>query len=185
MLRGYLIGRVHPSCHDHNDEIAELAEGPNLIKYVFQPHWYAPNDIPHEQFPKEVADEDIDQMERADIGIVALPIGVDCGSEIGWFAGKGKPVVAIIHNWSDPVTNRHAPSRKAQWESLQRHWMVKTFLTKVIIVGDELTVDKADPILFDKTVYIENEHDVYDHLELFVTAWKIEQPWYPTIATVV
>ncbi len=178
MLKGYLIGRVHPSCHEHNDEIANLGEGPKLIQQIFRPHNYTPEG-PHDMFEYDVAKMDVDQMERSDIGIVALPIGVDCGSEVGWFAGRGKPIVAIIHDWSDQKKiNKHAPSRKAQWESLRRHWMVKYFLTAIIIVGDNFE-DDNDPILCDKIIYIPEDHNVYDQLDELVDDWKVTKPWYP------
>lgn len=168
MIKGYLVGRVDPTCHEHNDEIADLAEGPKMIQHIFRPHWSNPSDIPHENISIEVTDEDIFRMEQADIGIVALPIGTDCGAEIGWFAGIGKPVVAIIHDWSDPELDRTCVSRINQWESLRRHWMVKAFLTQVIIVGEVLDIHK-DPILFDKVKYVENKYDVYNELVTITT----------------
>jgi len=99
---------------------------------------------------------DLDAMVEADFGAVALPIGEDCSAEIGWFCGNAKPVFAYIYD------SGYGASCEEQYQNLSSMWMVKGFLTRVVVVDDKRVFElvKQDPILKDKAeYYISNKKD--------------------------
>jgi nucleoside 2-deoxyribosyltransferase len=91
-------------------------------------------DVPHADLPRAIYDRCIAEMERCDAGLLLLDaFGIDCASEAGWFAARGKPLVGIAQG----STTRFL-----------QHWMVKGNLTCVICL-DSLVFEevRADPIL--------------------------------------
>jgi hypothetical protein len=144
----YLISKINVKAHAHNENIAKRATV--LHKQgVFIPHKHNPFDVPHKEMQLEVFQEDLNAMQQSSIGIVSLPIGKDCSSELGWYAGNSKYVSALIigDEWY---------TAKEQFESLENDWMLKGFLSDV--TTDDIEVFKMlknDPILQYKSVFIE------------------------------
>lgn len=143
----YLISKINIKYHKHNENIAMHARKLH-DQDVFIPHKHNPFDIPHKELQLEVFLEDLNAMQRSNIGIVSLPIGKDCSSELGWYAGNSKYVSALIigDEWF---------TAKEQFESLERDWMLKGFLSDVTTNDPEVfKMLKKDPILQQKSVYI-------------------------------
>ncbi len=97
------------------------------------PQEFAPAEVDHPHFPRAIYEQCISEMERCDAGLLLLDsFGVDCASEAGWFAGRGKPLLGIAG---------------ATCHFL-RHWMVKGNLTGVICLDPLIyKAVKEDPIL--------------------------------------
>lgn len=90
-------------------------------------------------------------MKWCDAGIVSLPIGNDCSSEIGWFAGARKPVYVIIETLEE-------------YDEIKGDWMVKGFLTGAIIKKSILKTILTDKILKIVDPTIIKEQFRYDYL---------------------
>ena len=87
-------------------------------------------------------------MKRATIAVVALPIGCDCSGEIGWFAGANKYVCSFI-------INTPTFTAKEQIQSLKRNWMIKGFLSEVLVYTlEDFEELKLDPILGNKVTLV-------------------------------
>jgi nucleoside 2-deoxyribosyltransferase len=97
------------------------------------PQEFAPVAVSHPSYPRAIYERCIAEMERCDAGLILLDaFAVDCASEAGWFAARGKPLIGVAGG------------------SLRflQHWMVKGNLTGVISM--DATVHQAiaaDPIL--------------------------------------
>lgn len=143
----YLISRIKPEAHGHNERIAECAS--ELYKQsVFIPHKHNPFNTPHKKIQLDVFNEDLNAMQQSNIGVVCLPIGNDCSGELGWYAGNSKYVSAVIID-----TDKF--SAKEQFESLESDWMLKGFLSDVTTNSIEVFESlKKDPILQYKAVLI-------------------------------
>lgn len=142
----YLISKIKESAHAHNEFIADAAS--RLFEQsVFIPHKHNPYDIPHQELQLEVFLEDYNAMKQSSMGVVSLPIGKDCSSELGWYSGNSKYVTALLID--SPWV-----SAEKQFESLERDWMLKGFLSDVItnnkVVYEKL---KKDSILQYKVVF--------------------------------
>ena len=97
------------------------------------PQEFTPVGIDHPLFPRAIYERCIEEIDRSDAGILLLDaFGVDCASEAGWFAARGKPLIGIA------IAN-------CRW---LRHWMVKGNMTAVVCMDKVLfeTVN-SDPIL--------------------------------------
>ena len=143
----YLISKIKKTVHLHNEKIAEYAS--NLYNQnVFIPHKHNPFDIPHKEMQLEVFNEDLNAMQQSTMGIVSLPIGKDCSSELGWYAGNSKYVSALI------ISDEWFTSME-QFKSLESDWMLKGFLSDVSTDDlDVFNLLKKDPILQYKAVYL-------------------------------
>ena len=60
-----------------------------------------PYNLRHDKLSVGVFNMDYDAMKESDFGIVSLPIGEDCSSEIGWYAGNSKPIYCIIRTMQE------------------------------------------------------------------------------------
>lgn len=99
------------------------------------PQEFAPLERSHPTYPRAIYQRCIDEMQRCDAGLLLLDaFGIDCASEAGWLAARGKPLLGLA---------------QGSLRFLQ-HWMVKGNLTGVIcfdrLIDDEL---RSDPILRD------------------------------------
>ena len=141
----YLVSKIKQSQHKHNEALADYVKGNGFI-----PHLNNPFNIPHEKLEESVFEVDLNAMEEADFGVVSLPIGSDCSAEVGWFCGNGKPVFAYLYD------SGYGYSCREQYENLKTRWMVKGFLTGVIVVGDAELYQEVcnDPILRGKVSYV-------------------------------
>lgn len=91
---------------------------------------------------------------KSSYGVVSLPIGEDCSSEIGWYHGNGKPVIAVI------TDTGVGESPKEQYDNICRDWMVKGFLTKVMTNSyDVVSLILHDDILKNKLVVFTSLED--------------------------
>lgn len=143
----YLISKIKPSVHKHNENIASYASKLHN-QTVFIPHKHNPFDVPHKEMQLEVFQEDLNAMQQSSIGIVSLPIGKDCSSELGWYAGNSKYVSALI------IEDEWFTARE-QFESLEKDWMLKGFLSDVTTNDLEVfALIKKDPILQHKAVLL-------------------------------
>jgi len=145
----YLISRIDPSSHMHNEAISAMIS--HNGHDVFIPHQNNPCDVAHDQLPLGVFEMDVAAMQKSDIGCVAFPIRCDCSAEIGWYSGNNKPVVGIIAD-----TGHGYSTCGEQYSSIKNNWMVKGFLTRLIVIACHDTYQEclADPILKDKTVFL-------------------------------
>jgi len=152
----YLISRINPLCHSHNEHIAGLISSGLKTSNVFIPHHHNPCDVQHDSMSNEVYHVDHSAMEMSHCGCISFPIGCDCSAEVGWYNGACKPVYGLIAESSNGVTCVD------QYKSLKDNWMVKGFLTKVIILKCEKTFDLCiqDPILGKKTILITSIQDL-------------------------
>ena len=164
----YLISRICPSSHRHNAAVADMITGTITGKSnnstqnsVFIPHENNPCDVNHDQLSHEVFKIDLDAMNLSDCGCVAFPVRSDCSAEIGWYHGNDKPVHGII------VDTGHGESCSAQYAQLKDNWMVKGFLTSVIVVGCSKTFEccLSDPILVGKTTFVKNPATVNAYIQ--------------------
>lgn len=151
----YLISRIDPSCHQHNERIAALISQSGEHQ-VFIPHRHNPCDIAHDALSLDVFHEDVSAMQRSHIGCVAFPIRCDCSSEVGWYSGAQKPVVGII-------ADTGSISCMDQYQSIKDNWMVKGFLSAVIIIGCHKTQDacEKDPILKNKITFLHDASNLH------------------------
>jgi len=137
----YLVSRIKESQHKHNESLEEFISGKGFV-----PHLHNPFNILHSKLEHSVFQMDLDAMIDADFGAVSLPIGEDCSAEIGWFCGNSKPVYAYIYD------SGYGISCEDQYHNLSSMWMVKGFLTGVVVVDNQEVFDlvKEDPILKEK-----------------------------------
>jgi len=137
----YLVSKIKQKQHRHNESLSEFISG-----HCFLPHLHNPFNILHSKLEHSVFQMDLDAMTTADFGIVSLPIGSDCSAEIGWFCGNDKPVYAYIYD------SGYGMSCEDQYKNLSSRWMVKGFLTGVVVVNNQEVFElvQQDPILKDK-----------------------------------
>ena len=135
----YVISRIAKEYHQKQYDLVDLIEGDPFI-----PHLHNPYDMSHDKLSLDVFCKDRTAMENSDCGVVSLPIGEDCSSEVGWYAGNKKPVYVIIQSIHEYV-------------NLKPIWMVKGFLTTCFVINNcELYtfIRGSDPILRHKTKYV-------------------------------
>jgi len=137
----YLVSQIKEAQHRHNESLEEFISGKGFV-----PHLHNPFNILHSKLEHSVFQMDLDAMEEADFGAVSLPIGTDCSAEIGWFCGNGKPVYAYIYD------SGFGASCEEQYANISSMWMVKGFLTGVVVIDsqDIFELVQQDPILKDK-----------------------------------
>ena len=141
----YLVSKIKQTQHRHNESLAAFISGD-----CFVPHLNNPFNVLHSELEQSVFQMDLDAIEDADFGAVSLPIGSDCSAEVGWFCGNNKPVYAYIYD------SGYGMSCEDQYKNLSSRWMVKGFLTGVIVVGALEIYNKIskDPILKGKVSYV-------------------------------
>ena len=144
----YLVSKIKESQHRHNESLAKFISGHSFI-----PHLNNPFNILHSKLEYSVFKMDLDAMIDSDFGAVSLPIGSDCSAEIGWFCGNNKPVYAYIYD------SGYGMSCEDQYKNLSSRWMVKGFLTGVVVIDNQEVFDlaKEDPILKDKIEHYTSE----------------------------
>lgn len=150
----YLVSRINKSYHPHHEALCSQLKKYANIDPIFIPHLFNPWDIPPKEIEAHVFEEDLSQMKKNMIGIVSFPIGKDCSSEIGWFHGNHKTVIGII--WDS--NTEHSNTCIDQYNNISSDWMVKGFLTYVIVIGCKDTYNQAsqDSILKNKVYYVSN-----------------------------
>ena len=114
-------------------------------------------DVPHAALPRAIYERCIAEMERCDAGLLLLDaFGVDCASEAGWFAAKGKPLLGVAQSSTRFLQN----------------WMVKGNLTGVVCLDPVLfAVAQRDSILRGGSVRLcEAPGDLGDHLETLLSS---------------
>lgn len=118
---------------------------------VFFPHKNNPINIPHDKLDIDVFYLDVWTMKQSNRAVVFFPIGKDCSSEIGWFAGANKYICIFLIKSS-------FFSIKEQLDSLLTSWMLKGFIDE-IFVEDTLAYKllKKDNILKHKTSLLTND----------------------------
>lgn len=158
-MKSYLVSRINHTCHAHNEAVAKIVGGD-----IFIPHQNNPCDIPHDEISREIFEIDLKAMMHAECGLVAFPIGADCSSEIGWFSGHNRPVVGLI------VDTGFGESCDIQYHELRDDWMVKGFLSSMIIVEDKKVFAAAmkDPILKDKVFFVDHPSEVRKAVIMYV-----------------
>jgi nucleoside 2-deoxyribosyltransferase len=62
---------------------------------VFVPH-EAPYNEKEGASPSEIFRQDFTAMMEADACVAVGALGVDCAFEVGWFTGRGKPVIWVL-----------------------------------------------------------------------------------------
>lgn len=94
--RVYLCSRTKEQYHAQNEVIAKALEAAAIE--VFVPHRLDLVDPKHkfDPFPRDYL-----EMQQASHCVAVGPFGADCSSEIGWFAGNGKPILGIFKTRED------------------------------------------------------------------------------------
>jgi len=118
MIKYYLVSRISEEYHKKHMKLVDMIEGEPFI-----PHLNNPYNLRHDKLSVGVFNMDYDAMKESDFGIVSLPIGEDCSSEIGWYAGNSKPIYCIIRTMQE-------------YDNIKTIWMVKGFLTECIVIND-------------------------------------------------
>ncbi len=138
-IKVYLSARISKDAHEWNDKVCNSLTSPIS---VFMPQKHNPWNMPHEEFPKEVYDEDIAAMRESHIGLLLPEYGKDCAWEVGWYSNSKKPMIIFIEG-------------QLKW---LRDWMVKGGLDYVITNSSKTwLILKKDPILKQKKIiYIED-----------------------------
>lgn len=89
----YLCSRVGKDAHVQNDAIAKVLRSAGLGVYV--PHEQKVNSETGSRDHNEIFELDHSAMKTADLCVVIPRIGKDCCGEIGYFAAKGVPIIAV------------------------------------------------------------------------------------------
>ena len=94
----YLCSRLTEAAKQWNDEITQEFDEEFDI--------FRPQDIDLSHYSLKEQDlfaytEDLKGMKKSDLLLVLPPYGRDCGWEIGWFSGKGKPAIAYAESQGD------------------------------------------------------------------------------------
>ncbi len=145
-LKIYLSARISQDAHKWNDTICDSLD--SRIE-IFKPHENNPYSLDHKQFEMAVYEKDLEAMKESDMGLLLAPYGRDCAWEIGWYSNSEKPVVAYVENETDWL----------------RDWMLKGGLSKVITSNsDTYKILRKDPIVGDKTLFIESRSKLSDIL---------------------
>lgn len=126
--------RIYLSASIANDALnLRLRQALGERFHLVLPQEFTPTDRSHRRFPRAIYQACIDEMEACDAGVLLLDaFGIDCASEAGWFAARGKPLIGIV---------------QSNLRFLQ-HWMVKGNLTGMVSL-DPIVAERvaSDPIL--------------------------------------
>lgn len=134
----YLSARISPDAHGWNDAVTSVLR---QRFDVFKPQDENPCDVPHERLQPHVFQQDLEAMQRSDLGLLLAPYGRDCAWEAGWYAGAGKPLVAYVEH-------------ELGW---LRDWMIKGGLSRVITSSAQVHARlEADPIVGGRCQRIES-----------------------------
>lgn len=154
----YLISRISNDAHLHTEMIVSLLNEGSIVD-IFVPHKLNPTTIKHNTIQETVFLQDLNEIKKSTHGIICFPIGNDCSAEIGWFAGACKPVIGIIVSSNDC-------SALNQWDNLQHNWMVKGFISKLIVYKDKSVYNLIcqDDILKNKSIFVDCVEDIITYL---------------------
>jgi len=118
---------------------------------VVLPQEFTP-DVPHADLPRAIYERCIEEMEKCDAGLLLLDaFGIDCASEAGWFAARGKPLIGVAQGTA----------------RFLQHWMVKGNLSCVVCLDGLLFEEvRKDPILKHLPVALcTSPHELADVIE--------------------
>lgn len=145
----YLISRINSNYHSHHIQLC------NQIKLhtksdIFIPHLYNPFDILPKEIEYHVFMKDLTVMNQSTLAIISFPIGKDCSSEIGWFHGNSKKCIGIIWESINGISSME------QYKNIESDWMVKGFISSIIVIGCKNTYNEIlkDTILKNKVYYL-------------------------------
>ncbi len=126
--KAYLCAQLSEEAKRYNDSITSLF---GTAVSFFKPQNVSPE--------APIYETDLSGMESADFVLILPPYGRDCAFEVGWFAGKAKPIIFYAEKGGD-------------W---QRDVMIKGGVTRVLTTNSALYENlMKDPELGGKVTLI-------------------------------
>lgn len=165
MLITYLISRIHYDFHIHHEQMCELLKQNIHNIEIFIPHLYNPCNILPKYIQETVYVQDLSEMIKSKFGIISFPIGKDCSAEVGWFHGNSKKTIGLI--WNSSNINKSGISCMEQYKSIQDDWMVKGFITNIVVINciDTYNEILKDSILKHKVFYLDSFSSIDNFLK--------------------
>ncbi len=140
-VSAYLSSQVRREAIEGNRRIGELFESENHFA-VFLPHTISPVEY-HERIEEGIYKRCVEEIDRAKILLLlADSYGIDCGWEVGYAKGTGKPIIALIETG-------------AGLRRLREDWMVKGAVDLVLVTNSDIhDIAASDPMIRNKRLLL-------------------------------
>ena len=99
-MKIYLCSRVKPEYWEQNDRVAKVLEDAGYE--VFVPHRVETPGV-------NPFFHDYKEMLSTTVCVAVGPFGADCAAEIGWFNGRGIPVIRVIGQGEPRSIQKESP----------------------------------------------------------------------------